>query len=124
MKIYDENNVELVSPDLSLGYLVDDRILVEHHEAVKAVAEEGHWETIAEYPNGGKDVAWIVDVPAVKQTEAWDEYEDILRYIRYTEEELAKIEENKNMPTHERRITDLEEAMDLLLSGVTECNQN
>lgn len=120
MKIYDENNVELVSPDLSLGYLVDDRILIKHHEAVTVVKEEGHWETVAEYPNGGKDVAWIVDVPAVKQTEAWDEYEDILRYIRYTEEELAKIEENKNMPTHEQRITDLEEAMDLLLSGVTE----
>ena len=26
--------------------------------------------------------------------------------------------------THGQRITDLEEAMDLLLSGVTECNQN
>lgn len=124
MKIYDENNVELVGTDLSLGYLVDDRVLIKHHEAVTVVKEEGHWETVAEYPNGGKDVAWIVDVPAVKQTEAWDEYEDILRYIRYTEEELAKIEENKNMPTHEQRITDLEEAMDLLLSGVTECNQN
>ena len=120
MKIYDENNVELVSPDLSLGYLVDDRIFIAHHEAVQAVAEEGHWETIAEYPNGGKDVAWIVDIPEVEVKEAWDEYEDILRFVRYTAEELAHIEEEKNRPTHEQRITDLEEAFALMLSGVTE----
>lgn len=120
MKIYDENNVELFEPDLSLGYLVEDRIFIAHHEAVEAVAEEGHWETIAEYPNGGKDVAWIVDVQKVEHKEAWDEYEDILRFVRYTDEELAQIEEDNNRPTHEQRITDLEEAMDLLLSGVTE----
>lgn len=120
MKIYDENNVELFDPDLSLGYLVEDKIFIAHHEAVQAVAEEGHWETVAEYPNGGKDVAWVVDVTAVDQADAWDEYEDILRYVPYTEDELAQIEEDKNRPTHEQRFTDLEEAMDLLLSGVTE----
>lgn len=120
MKIFDENNVELFEPDLSLGYLIEDRILIAHHEAVEAVVEEGHWETVAEYPNGGKDVDWIVDVPAVEAKEAWDEYEDILRYVLYTEVELAQIEIDNNRPTHEQRITDLEEALDLLLSGVTE----
>lgn len=120
MKIYDENNVELISPDLSAGHLVKDRIFIAHHEAVQAVAEEGHWETVAEYPNGGKDVSWVVDVPAVEEKEAWDEYKDILRYVLFTEAELAQIEEAKNRPTVEQRIAELEEAIALLLSGVTE----
>lgn len=118
MKIYDENNAELVSPDLSLGHLIEDKIFVAHHEAIEAVAEEGHWETVAEYPNGGKDVDWIVDVPAVEAKEAWDEYEDILRYVPFTEEELAQIEEAKNKPTPEQRIAELEEALNALLEGL------
>lgn len=121
MKIYDKNNVELFEPDLSLGYLIEDRILIAHHEAIEAVAEEGHWETVAEYPNGGKDVDWIVDVPAVEAKEAWDEYEDILRYVLFTAEELAAIEEANNKPTLEQRITDLEQAINLMktmLSGL------
>lgn len=120
MKIYNQNDVELTDPNLNVGYLIEDRIFVTHHEAVEAVAEEGHWVTIREYPNGGKDVDWVVDVPAVEAKEAWDEYEDILRYIPYTEEELAQIEEAKNRPTAEQRIAELEEALALLLSGVTE----
>lgn len=118
MKIYDENNVELFEPDLSLGHLAEDRIFIAHHEAVKAVAEEGHWETVAEYPNGGKDVAWIVDVPEVEVKEAWDEYEDILRYVLYTEEELEQIEEAKNKPTADQRISELEESLNALLEGL------
>lgn len=120
MKIYDENNVELFEPNLSLGYLAEDRIFIAHHEAVQAVKEEGHWETIAVYPNGGKDVDWIVDVPEVEGKEAWDEYEDIYRYVPYTEEELAQIEQERNKPTAEQRIAELEEAMELLLSWATE----
>lgn len=120
MKVYDENNVELISPDLSAGHLVKDRLFIAHHEAVQAVAEEGHWETVAEYPNGGKDVAWIVVVPKVEAREAWDEYEDILRYIPFTEEELAQIEEANSKPTTDQQIAELKEALELLLSGVTE----
>ena len=120
MRIYDNNDVELASPDLSLGYLVEDRRLIAHHDSVEAVAEAGHWETVAEYPNGGKDVAWVVDVPGVEARDAWDEYEDIFRYVSYTEEELAQIEAEKNKPTAEQRIAELEEAMELLLYGATE----
>lgn len=119
MKIYDENNVELFNPDLSLGYLEEDKIFIAHHNAVQAVAEEGHWETIAEYPNGGKDVVWVIDVPAVEAREAWDEYEDIYRYIKYTPEELAAIEEERNKPTQEQRIAEMEATLNVLL-GVNE----
>ena len=120
MRILDENCKEIQNPDYEKGHLKEDKLLVSHHEAIEAVAEKGHWETIAEYPNGGKDVEWIVDVPSVEAAEAWDEYEDILRFIPYTAEELAEIEQQKAMPTPEERIAELEEALALLLAGVTE----
>lgn len=92
MKILDENNVVIESPNLAKGYLISDQSLIAHHEATEAIEEQGHFVTLAEYSNGGKDVQWIVDVPGVKASEAWDEYEDIQRYVRYTEKELAEHE--------------------------------
>jgi hypothetical protein len=89
MKIYDKNGVELISPDMGKGYLVQDSLFVMHHEAVEAVKEQGHWETVKEYPNGDKDVEWVVDVPGVEAVEAYDEYENILRYLEYTAKEIA-----------------------------------
>lgn len=88
MRIFDKNGIEIESPDLEKGYLKNDSLFIMHHESVEAVEEIGHWETVAEYPNGGKDVEWIVDTPGVEAAEAWDEYEEILRYIPYTETEL------------------------------------
>ena len=89
MRILNIDDIEIFEPDMSKGRLINDRRLVAHHEAVEEVQEEGHYEVIAEYPNGGKDVEWVVDVPGVAAHEAWDEYEDILRYIPFTEVELA-----------------------------------
>ena len=119
MKILDKNNVELPSPDLSKGRLVEERLFISHHPEVEAAAEQWHYETIAEYPNGGKDVKKIVDVPGVEAQDAWDEYETVQRYVPYTEEELAAMEEARNKPTpqddadammidHEYRLTILE----------------
>jgi hypothetical protein len=90
MRILDAAGVEIQTPDLGKGRLVEERIFVAHHEAIEAVAEEGHWEVIIQYRNGGKDVEWVVDVTGVEAAEAWDEYEDIYRYIEYTEAELAE----------------------------------
>lgn len=95
MRILDINDNEIESPDMNKGYLERETILVATHEAVEEIIEEGHWETIKEYPNGGKDVDWIVDVPGVEAKGPWDEYEEILRYVEYTEEELALITEQK-----------------------------
>lgn len=89
MRILNIDDIEIFEPDMSKGRLINDRRLVAHHEAIEEVPEEGHYEVIAEYPNGGKDVEWVVDVPGVAAHEAWDEYEDILRYIPFTEVELA-----------------------------------
>ena len=92
MKIIDENGAAIENPDLTLGYLVDDSEPVEH-PAVEGVEEVSHYETVAEYPNGGKDVQRVVDVPGVPAQAAWTEQMPVQRYIRYTAEELAAQEE-------------------------------
>ena len=92
MKIIDENGAAIENPDLTLGYLVDDTEPVEH-PAVEGVEEQWHWETVTEYPNGGKDVQKIVDRPGVQAQEEWVEQVPIQKYIRYTAEELAAQEE-------------------------------
>ena len=103
MRILDENNIELTEEqiNLELGYLRPESIISIHHEATEEVKEVGHYEVIAEYPNGGKDVAWIIDVPGIEAKEAWDEYEDIQRYVIYTEEELAARDAEKKAKEEE-----------------------
>jgi hypothetical protein len=121
MKIIDSNGVEIANPDLTKGYLKQETQTV-HHDAVEAVEEVSHYETIAEYPNGGKDVRKVVDVPGVAAQDAYDEEVEVQRYIRYTADELAaqekarkEAEEKAQLPTAEERLAALEAAMlDLL----------
>ena len=103
MRILDENNIELTEEqiNLELGYLRPESIISIHHKAVEEVKEVGHYEVIAEYPNGGKDVIWVIDVPGIEAKEAWDEYEDIQRYVLYTEEELAARDAEKKAKEEE-----------------------
>lgn len=96
MIIYDEQGNVLENYDLTLGHIETHTRTVEH-EAVEAVGEVSHYEVIAEYPNGGKDVKKVVDVPAVPGREAWDEEIQYGVYIPYTEEEMAQM----NQPTME-----------------------
>lgn len=96
MRIFDNNGIEIESPDLERGYLKNDSLFIMHHEEIKGVEEVGHYEVVAVYENGGQDVEWIVDIPGVEAKEAWDEYEDILRYIPFTEMELKLREYEKN----------------------------
>ena len=96
MRILDVNNNTIENPNYDLGYVVEEKIFVQHHEAIEGRAEEGHYEVIAEYPEtGGKDVEWVVDVEGIDPCEAWDEYEDILRFVEYTAEELTAMEEER-----------------------------
>ena len=92
MKIIDENGAAIETPDLTLGYLVDDTEPVEH-PAVEGVEEVSHYETVTEYPGGGRDVRKVIDVPGVPAKAAWTEQVPVQRYIRYTAEELAAQEE-------------------------------
>ena len=94
MKIIDENGAAIENPDLTLGYLVDDTEPVEH-PAVEGVEEVSHYETVTEYPGGGRDVRKVIDVPGVPAQAAWTEQVPVQRYIRYTEEELAAREKER-----------------------------
>ena len=99
MRILDELDNELNANELdfSKGYLKEEKIFIKHHDAVSAVEEQGHYEIIKEYPNGGKDAEWVIDVPKVEAKEAYDEYEYIQRFVKFTQKELNsfKIEKLK-----------------------------
>ena len=133
MKIIDSNGVEIANPDLTLGHLKPETQTI-HHDAVAGVEEVSHYETET-LPDGthaiyydadgrekGRDVRKVVDVPGVDPQPAWDEEVPVMRYIRYTAEELAaqekarkEAEEKAQLPTAEERLAALEAAMlDLL----------
>lgn len=106
MKIIDEIGIVLTTePDLEAGYLVED-VEVTHHDAVEGTAPQWHRET-AKLPDGspaiyyrdgkeiGRDMVKVIDVPGVDPQPAWDEEVPVMRYIRYTAEELAQREKEK-----------------------------
>lgn len=90
MRVFDETKtIELTEYDLEKGYLKADILETKVPEQL-AVEEKFHCETIREYPNGGKDVEKIIDVPGTPYVPAHTEREEIRVYIRYTEEELER----------------------------------
>lgn len=118
------NELKLEDLDLNAGKLVDETITV-HHDAVEGVEEVSHVEVLKEYyetgPDGepvldedgnkivfGKDVKTIIDVPGVEAKDAWDEQEEIQRYIPYTAEELDKINKKKTDAQASAAIADAE----------------
>lgn len=110
MKIIDENGAAIETPDLTLGYLVGGTEPVEH-PAVEGVEEVSHYETVTEYPNGGKDVQKIVDRPGVQAQEEWVEQVPIQKYIRYTAEELAAQEEARKKQEAKEKLPETVEAL-------------
>lgn len=112
-RILDKSGNELKQEDIDLnaGKLVDETITV-HHDAVEGVEEVSHVEVLKEYYQTGldgepvldedghkivfgKDVQTVIDVPGVEAKAAYDEQEEIQRYIPYTAEELDKIAKEK-----------------------------
>lgn len=88
MRIYDAAlERELQNPDLTRGKLESARRVTVHHEAIPAsVRREVMADTItANCPNGLRQE---ITTPA---QDAWDEYEDVQRYVPYTVAELAEI---------------------------------
>lgn len=111
MKILDETGAVVENPDLTLGYLTDDTQPLEH-PAQEAVAEVAHYETVAEYPGGGKDVQRVVDVPGVPAQAAWTEQMPVQRYIRYTAEELAAQEEARKKAEAREKLPERVDALE------------
>ena len=118
------NELKLEDIDLNAGKLVDETITV-HHDAVEGVEEVSHVEVLKEYyetgPDGepvldedghkivfGKDVKTIIDVPGVEAKPAYDEQEEIQRYIPYTPEELDKIAKEKTDAQASAAVADAE----------------
>ena len=121
-EIYNENMERIENPDLTLGYLKPGT-RTEHHEVVEGVQEVWHYETVAEYPNGGKDVQRVVDVPGVEEKPAWDEEIPIQIYVPYTQEELDRMEAERNKPTTEERVAQLEAQNEVLIECLLEMSE-
>ena len=95
MRILDSNNIEVINPDLEKGYLRTETIITNHHNAVEAKPGRSHIEVVKEYSNGGKDVITVWDEKPTEAKPAYDETENIQRYILYSANELAKIRKDK-----------------------------
>ena len=121
MKIIDETGAVVENPDLTLGYLTDDTQPLEH-PAQEAVAEVAHYETVAEYPGGGRDVQRVVDVPGVPARPAWTEQLPIKRYIRYTAEELAAQEEARKKQEAKDKLPETVAALQAALADADALN--
>lgn len=121
MKILDETGAVVENPDLTLGYLVDDTEPVEH-PAVEGVEEVSHYETVAEYPNGGRDVRKVIDVPGVPAQAAWTEQMPVQRYIRYTAEELAAQEEERKKQEAKDKLPETVAALNAALADADALN--
>ena len=114
--IYDTNGIPLqTEPDLTKGWLRDETRTI-HHEAVQGVKEVGHYETVFEYDNGGKDVVWVVDTPGVEARDEWYETQVCQVYVPYTQEELNKI----NQPSE---IEQLQQKIDMLTDCIMEMSE-
>ena len=121
MKIIDETGAVVENPDLTLGYLTDDTEEV-IHPAVDGVEEQWHWETVTEYPNGGRDVQKVVDRPGVTAEEEWVEQLPIQKYIRYTAEELAAQEEERKKAEALKKLPDTVAALHAALADADALN--
>ena len=117
MKSIDETGCVLTTEqDLEAGYLVED-VEVIHHDAVEGTAPQWHRET-AKLPDGspaiyyrdgkeiGRDMVKVIDVPGVDPQPAWDEEVPVMRYIRYTAEELAQREKEKQEAQQRQEVLD------------------
>ena len=121
MKIIDETGAALENPDLTLGYLTTSTEEV-IHPAVEGVEELFHYETVAEYPGGGRDVRRVIDVPGVPGREAWTEQVPIQKYIRYTAEELAAQEEERKKQEAKKKLPETVAALQAALADADALN--
>ena len=119
MEIYNEQMQRMEKPDMALGWL-ENSVRVIRHAAIKGIEEKWHYEIAAQYPNGGKDLRKVVDIPGVEAKEAWDEEVPIVIYHPFTEEELAKQEEERNRPTMQARMERMETLIHTLSSRFDE----
>lgn len=114
MEVYNQNKTEILTEyDLTKGYLTTDYI-DEIIPEVQAVQEQGHYVTIAEYPNGGKDVEWVVDVAGTEYQPERIEKVPITVYVPFTEEQLKQQQINTKI----NRLTELTKDLAQVQAGL------
>lgn len=90
MEVYNEEKTQILENyDLELGKLVNDTLEVVIPE-VQGVEEKYHYETVATYENGGKDVKKVIDVEGVECQPQKTIKKDILVYVPFSENELKQ----------------------------------
>lgn len=92
MRIFDiEKQIELSEDivDLEKGVLKEDTLSIQHPGQEK-IEEEGHYEVEQEYPNGGRDLKWVIDKPGQDYIAPWTETEVIHIYKPFSDEELIE----------------------------------
>lgn len=90
MRILDEQGNEITNPDLAKGRIEVETIVIAHHPSQPETSAE--YETVEIEPGLFERREKTPWQPA---RGAWDEVETIGRYIPYTAEELAAIEQAK-----------------------------
>lgn len=70
----------------------------------------------------GTDMSIVIDKPAIPAVDAWDEYEDILLYKKYTPEELTERKKQKEKAEKQQRF--MEEGPDILKATTQTTNEN
>lgn len=80
MVVFDTDGNVIEEYDLETGYITSEAKEVAHSWVVDSEAT-GHYETIAEYPNGGKDVEWVIDTDEVGHWETRDDEGEIVEHF-------------------------------------------
>lgn len=106
MKIYNEDFSKILNEqdiDFSKGYLknVEYTYFIEEQKEVKEI---GHYIIVAEYPNGGKDIEWVIDKPGSPYIAAHYETEQVQQYILYSQQELDEINRSRWEREKEQKI--------------------
>lgn len=134
MTVFDESWNKVENPDEAKGKIWSESVEVECRYVVDQ-EERGHFETVREYPNGGKDVEWKVDTPEAggwryyRNGEEWSEcpmavpddwpHENVVvttvgvgRWREYTSEELEAIA--KNNAEAEKKLQESKDKADMI----------
>lgn len=106
MKVYNQDKSQILTDyDLEKGHLEQDTIITVIPEQ-KAINEVSHYEVIAEYPNGGKDVKKVIDIQGQDYVPEHTEVEQIQVYIPYTADELRKMQATAKIGELKQKLAD------------------
>lgn len=131
---FDESWNVVEDPDTDKGKITYEIVAVECRYVIDQ-EEQGHFETVREYPNGGKDVEWKIDTSEVGSwkyyregyewgdcpTEIPDDWPhenvvkmdiSVARWREYTVEELAEIAKKK--AEAEKELQDTRDKADMI----------